>query len=66
MPTQLTQIHFIGGIARAVSLDLFFPKGAARFRHSKFRAMFMAMPEAAMNKDHGPVFRQDDVGATWQ
>jgi hypothetical protein len=61
MPSQFAELLFVGGIARNVSFDLLFPKGASGFRHAESRAMFMAMPEAPMDEDYGPVFRQHDV-----
>jgi hypothetical protein len=61
MPPDASKFHSVGGIACDVSFDLLFPKGASGFRYAEFRAMFMAVPEAPMDEDHGPVFRQDDV-----
>ena len=62
MPPKPSQLHFVGGIACDVSFNLLFPKGAAGFGHAEFRAMFMPVPEAAMDEDHGAVFGQHDVG----
>lgn len=61
MPTQLTELYFVCGIASSVTFDLLFPKCAVGLWYAEFRAVFMAVPEAPMNKDHGAVFRQHDV-----
>ena len=53
-------------IALWVVIDLRLPEGVAGFRKAKIGAVFMAVPEAAVDEDDGAVFRQDEVGPAGQ
>lgn len=61
MPALIAQGGFVAEVAGLVSLDLAFPPYAAGFRDAEVRAVVVAMPETAVEEDHGAVFRQDDV-----
>lgn len=62
MPALVAQGVFLAEVARFVSLDLVFPPCAAGFRDTEVRAVIMPVPEAAVDENHGAVFREDDVG----
>lgn len=62
MPSQFAELLFVVSIASSVAFNFLFPKCAVGLRYAEFRAVFMAVPEAPMDEDHGPVFRQDNVG----
>ena len=66
MPSQFAELLFVGSIASSVTFNFLFPKCAVGLRHAEFRAMFMPVPEAAMDEDHGAVFGQHDVGPAGQ
>ena len=66
LPAKFKKGSFIMRIARNVSLNLLFPKGAVGLQQAEFWAMFMAAPEAAVNEYHDSVFRQNDVRPTGQ
>lgn len=50
-------------IASRFPIYLLPPPRPARFRQTEMRAVLVSVPEAAVNEDHGVVFRQDDVGS---
>lgn len=62
VPAEAADGVFVAEVAGAVALDLLPPPCAAGFREAEVRAVFMPMPEAAVDEDDGAVFRQDKVG----
>lgn len=62
MPACIAQGGFVPQVAGLVSFNLAIPPCAAGFRESEVRAILMSVPEAAVDKDDGAVFRQHDVG----
>ena len=50
-------------IAHGIAFEFREPPGTAVGRGRAIFAVFMAVPEAAMNEDRGFIFGQNDVGA---
>ncbi len=63
MPAKSSEGVFVSEIPDFVAFDLRLPKGAAGFREAEVVAVFMAVPEAAVDEDDGEVSRQDEVGS---
>ena len=55
---EFTGVFFIVG---DVAFEFFLPEGFVSSRHMSGAAFFVLMPEAAVDKNHRPVFRQNDV-----
>lgn len=53
-------------ISLHIPIELFLPKVHSRLRHSRLRAIAMAMPETSVNEDYSAIFRQDDVWSAGQ
>ncbi len=51
-------------VAGLVSLDLGFPPIVVGFGETELGAVFVAVPEAAVDEDDGAVFGKDEVGPT--
>ena len=62
VPAESGQGGLVAGVAGAVAFDLRPPPVAARLRQAEVRAVLVAVPEAAVDEDDGPVLRQDEVG----
>jgi hypothetical protein len=63
VPTEVAEGVFVAEVAGLVAFDLRLPEGAAGFRETEGMAVFMAVPETAVDEDDGAVFRQDEVGS---
>lgn len=66
MPAEIAKGCLVAKVAGTVAVDFGFPPRAARFRHAERSAMFMAMPETTVNKDHCVILRQDEIGPARQ
>ena len=66
MPTLVAQGVFSAKIAGLIAFDFLFPPCAAGFWHAEVGAVFMPVPEAAVDEDNGAVFRQDKIGFAGQ
>ena len=62
MPAECAQGVFVAEVAGAVAVDFHGPPIAAGLREAEVFAVFVAVPEAAMDEDDGVVFRQDEIG----
>lgn len=62
VPALLAEGFFVAQVAGTVAVDLAFPPCAAGRGQAEGGTMLMPVPEAAVDEDHGAVFRQDDVG----
>ena len=62
VPAELAEFVFDAQVAVLVAGDLGGPPLAAGGREAEIRAMFMAVPEAAMDEDNGSVAGQDEIG----
>ena len=51
IPAEGVELRFLPQVPRLVSFDLRFPKMAAGFREAEGGAVFMPMPEAAMDEE---------------
>ena len=61
MPAEPAKLAGVFQIIGDVALKLFLPPFGAGLRGGGSFAAFMPVPEAAMNKNDGFIFRQDDV-----
>lgn len=66
MPAHGVDCAFVAPVALLVALDFRFPPLRAGRGQTEVLAMLMAVPEAAVDEDHGLVFWQDEVGPPWQ
>ena len=66
MPTELAECIFMTEVACLVFLDFRPPPFAAGFRKAEVGAVFMAVPETAVDEDDGAVFREDEIGPAGQ
>lgn len=62
MPTELAEGGFVAEVADLVSLDFGFPPIVVGFGEAEVGAVFVAVPEAAVDEDDGVVFGKDEVG----
>jgi hypothetical protein len=60
-PTELAKSPNSDPVASNVPIELGLPKGKIALRGIGVLAAGVPVPEAAVNKDHGTVARQDDV-----
>ena len=60
-PAEVFEFSLILPVIGNVALKFFVPEGFVGFGRSGVFAAFVSVPEAAVDKDHRPVFRQDDV-----
>lgn len=65
-PALRTQFGFVAGVASRVALNLRPPEVDVGFGEPIVLATLMAVPEAAVDKDDGLVFRQHYVRTAWQ
>ena len=61
MPTELAEGGFVAEVAGLVSLDLGFPPIVVGLGEAEVGAVFVAVPEAAVDEDDGVVFGKDEV-----
>ena len=66
MPAAGEEVGLVAAVTGPVAMDLGQPPLAAGFGQAEGRAMWMAVPEAAVDEDRGLVFGQDEVGPAGQ
>ena len=64
MPAEKAELDAFFHVALYVAFYLLLPVLGIALGQYKISAVFVAVPEAAVYKDDGPVFAQDDVGGT--
>ena len=62
MPAEVAQLDAFFDVALFVAFYFLLPELAIALWHYKIFAAFVAVPEATVYKDDGPVFAQDNVG----
>ena len=66
MPAEETELDAFLYVALFVAFYLLLPVLGIAFGQYEVFAVFVAMPETAVDKYGGPVFAQDDVGCAWE
>ena len=66
VPAELAQMAGVFFLVLHIALEFFLPELNIAFGGGGLFAAFVSVPEAAVNKNDGVVFRQDDVGFSRQ